>query len=139
MGSSVPMAVVVSAMATKRMPMVTPPTCRSVATPMASTSEVSQESTPRRSGAPFMRGMSISNPARKMRNTRPNSASTLITSSSSTQPSTCGPMTMPSRISTTTPGRRVQRLVKSDTNGLMAATATTSTRVISTEEDTAAV
>ena len=138
-GSSVPIAVVVSAMATNRMPDVMSNAWRIVATPIASTSDVNQPITASVTGRPFTTSGSISKPARKMRKTSPISARKSMTSLSSAHPSTYGPSTMPSPISITTAGTRVHRLATSEMNGLSVAIDTISTSVRRLSGSTAAV
>ena len=121
-GSSVPSAVVVRQRPMSRSERAKPEMTSTPATASATARETNQPTVARLSGAPAMRPSSISKPARNIRKLRPRLPNPATTGVTSASPRTWGPMTIPSRISSTTPGRRNRRSASAPSGARTAAT-----------------
>ncbi len=128
-GTSTPRAVVARAIPTTSGSETTPAASRAkpIATPR--TRPMAHPAPASRSGAPAMRRRSISRPARKNSAASPRFARKLTNWSGSAMSSTCGPMTMPRTISTTTVAIRA-RFGMSAMIGASTAAAAMITRVV---------
>lgn len=136
-GSRVPSAVVVSARPISRLDRAKPELTSTNASPKPSTRDIAHPSAARVNGVPLTRSRSMSNPARNIRKQSPRLAKACTRSPVSARPRTCGPITMPRPISSTTAGTR-RRRSDSAPNGASTAAALMRTRDTSAELTSAA-
>src|SRR3954451_10779112 len=125
-GTTRPSDVASSATPTRTAP-PTPSASSTAVTAPAPTSEIAIDTATRRPNRPRNRRRSISEPARNSRNDRPSRAIARTVASGVTQPSTDGPISTPTTISSSAPGTRSAGISPSS-SGTPAATASTTTR-----------
>ena len=128
-GMTTPSDVAESMIATRSGERTKPAAC----SPSPATSAIPKETTKpsplTRSRRPRRRSKSTSSPAIRSRNASPIRFMTCTGPSTSAQPSTCGPTTIPSRISSTTAGNR-RRGTSPSASGAAKATAATTARFV---------